>query len=476
MAKEGIHWLARSMRGSAALCGLGLVIAYDGVVPALEADAPGLSFLACYNGLVFLGMLGICLFPRKAGRLCDSKAVLATACCAGCAAVLVQASVVSFGTFLPQAVHILCTAGSATLAAAFWCTAEFKFLNALVGRGIVASIVVMTVSHAIASSLSLVCALLPLVPSATIVAAAASLACLPLLSRQTGSPDHASSQALLDSPDASRTQLPVRPALLMVLVVIVVFFVRERISNSAAISSYAGVLVTAVAVLAVMVLNGRTVRFRFLYDASMLLGLLGLFLFTQGGVAVHVLAAACANGAYALLDIFTVALLCSICATYQLDSYRLFGFLLIGTHAGSLAAAASYPLVAGFGEPAMTSLAFALAILVACAYTFLLTENDYRTSWGTVKEDEESRVARFYRSLPESCAHMAHRFGLTRREEDVLLLLAQRKSDSEIASELFVSVSTVKSHCKSIYRKLDVHKRDQVAELLGYPFGKADDE
>jgi LuxR family maltose regulon positive regulatory protein len=48
---------------------------------------------------------------------------------------------------------------------------------------------------------------------------------------------------------------------------------------------------------------------------------------------------------------------------------------------------------------------------------------------------------------------------LTERELEVLRLLAAGLSNPEIAEELVIAVSTVRSHCKSIYGKLDVHRR-----------------
>jgi LuxR family maltose regulon positive regulatory protein len=48
---------------------------------------------------------------------------------------------------------------------------------------------------------------------------------------------------------------------------------------------------------------------------------------------------------------------------------------------------------------------------------------------------------------------------LTARESDVLRYLPTMMSNADIASELFVSVNTIKSHVKSIYRKLDATQR-----------------
>jgi DNA-binding CsgD family transcriptional regulator len=53
---------------------------------------------------------------------------------------------------------------------------------------------------------------------------------------------------------------------------------------------------------------------------------------------------------------------------------------------------------------------------------------------------------------------------LTRRERDVLKMLAKHLTYKEIAESLFVSPETVKSHAARIYRKLRVSGRGQAID------------
>ncbi len=50
---------------------------------------------------------------------------------------------------------------------------------------------------------------------------------------------------------------------------------------------------------------------------------------------------------------------------------------------------------------------------------------------------------------------------ITRREEEVLQLIAEGLSTTEVAGQLFISVKTVKNHLASVYQKLDSRDRTQ---------------
>ncbi|MHC5268046.1 response regulator [Enterococcus sp. LJL98] len=52
---------------------------------------------------------------------------------------------------------------------------------------------------------------------------------------------------------------------------------------------------------------------------------------------------------------------------------------------------------------------------------------------------------------------------LTRREEEVLLLISEGKSNQEIADQLFITLKTVKTHVSNILAKLEVEDRTQAA-------------
>ena len=61
---------------------------------------------------------------------------------------------------------------------------------------------------------------------------------------------------------------------------------------------------------------------------------------------------------------------------------------------------------------------------------------------------------------------------LTGREREVVLAVAQGKSNAELAGELHMSVATVKAHVSHILTKLDLENRTQIA-LMAHDAGLA---
>jgi DNA-binding CsgD family transcriptional regulator len=53
---------------------------------------------------------------------------------------------------------------------------------------------------------------------------------------------------------------------------------------------------------------------------------------------------------------------------------------------------------------------------------------------------------------------------LSKRELEILNLLAQGHSNQEIAAKLYISLSTVKTHIQNLFEKLDVKRRIQAVE------------
>jgi DNA-binding NarL/FixJ family response regulator len=62
-------------------------------------------------------------------------------------------------------------------------------------------------------------------------------------------------------------------------------------------------------------------------------------------------------------------------------------------------------------------------------------------------------------------------FNLTQRENDILALLAEGRSNRQIAQSLFLSEKTVKAHLAAIFRKLGVTNRTQAAMVAVQQMG-----
>jgi len=57
------------------------------------------------------------------------------------------------------------------------------------------------------------------------------------------------------------------------------------------------------------------------------------------------------------------------------------------------------------------------------------------------------------------------RLNLSKRELEVLQLMADGLSNQEIASKLFVSLNTIKTHSAQIFEKMEVKRRTQAVDM-----------
>jgi DNA-binding CsgD family transcriptional regulator len=58
------------------------------------------------------------------------------------------------------------------------------------------------------------------------------------------------------------------------------------------------------------------------------------------------------------------------------------------------------------------------------------------------------------------------RFGISKREREIIEQVCSGKSNQEIADTLFISLQTVKDHTHRIYLKMDIKNRVQLINIM----------
>lgn len=101
----------------------------------------------------------------------------------------------------------------------------------------------------------------------------------------------------------------------------------------------------------------------------------------------------------------------------------------------------------------------AIVVVLVAVMAYVFTEHDLRLFIGRPPSASQQ-------NLEVRCHELAHAFGLSKREQEVLVLLAKGRSVPFIAEEFTVSKGTVKTHVRHIYEKLGIHNKQELLDLV----------
>lgn len=134
--------------------------------------------------------------------------------------------------------------------------------------------------------------------------------------------------------------------------------------------------------------------------------------------------------------------------------------------------------LAGQGGNLMAILLATGFFLVMCLVVFCMLNMDGGLARGILREgglgqegqpgmgEGVQATSEARQSFEVACEDLARERALTRREREVMRMYAEGASAQEVALAFSVSVGTVNTHARTLYRKLDIHSKQELADLV----------
>lgn len=290
-----------------------------------------------------------------------------------------------------------------------------------------------------------------------------------------------------------RWTFPVRPVVLMCAYA---FAFRFSISLSEGPNPYGmlGMLLVSLVALAVPLARRSFYDAGFLYRMALPLMVAGLvcLAFLGEGRTVAVLFSNSGNVAFALFMYVTLATLCN---RYAVSPAWMFGIVQLASEVASdagLAAGMAFTAAYPVGSPQADLVMCCMVVGVTVVSTVVFNDSAVARSFGIVPVGEKppaspggegapgeghgraagpAAAMSYSERIVWECTQVARRYGLTLREQEVLELMVQGLSVPDVAQRAGVSYGTAKTHVNHIYRKLDVHSREEALALMRRELG-----
>lgn len=235
-----------------------------------------------------------------------------------------------------------------------------------------------------------------------------------------------------------------------------------------------GMLAVAVVVFVGVIARGGKFDFGIIYRIALPLMVAAFLILPNVGFLTKAMSDFCTSASYTAFSVLIMLIMANLCYRYGMSAIWLFGiergvralFSMFGREAESLLDSPVLGLVAS--DVVINSL---IVVMVVVATMILFSEKELSSRWGVAflgggTAPVDTAIVK-KQELASRCQELARKHGLSPREEEVLLLLAQHKTVGSIERELFIANGTAKTHIRHIYRKLDIHSRDELTDMLG---------
>lgn len=170
---------------------------------------------------------------------------------------------------------------------------------------------------------------------------------------------------------------------------------------------------------------------------------------------------------FGIIGVLALASLCGMAHAREFSPASIYGltvacfmlFSLLGVSLGGI------PLVSDNAGP--------LLLVLCTLYFVFLVAAPLVLAWrrSSAPERDAAQMVQqgsdpLHAALNDRCRTLADAFGLSPRETEILSYLGRGHGIAYIAKTLVISESTVRTHVKSIYRKLQVSSREELLQLI----------
>lgn len=275
----------------------------------------------------------------------------------------------------------------------------------------------------------------------------------------------------LPSTNWGHFSFPWKPTLLMAAYALAFGLHEQEAYTTSGAHSSIGCVIVAVIVVVGLLWRSERFDFSILYRVGMPLMVGGLLLAPLLTGPTSRFSNECIIASFTAFSILIMIILSSMSYHWGVGAVWLFG-IERGVRALAMEVGrviTSTVTASGIDVGSQELLFNAITIVLVVVVTMLLIgEKDIASAWGVKLVDGGAVGEQVERGrLARRCAQLQHEYILTHREGEVLVLLAQRRSITEVEHELFIARGTAKAHIYHIYTKLDIHTRGELFALLG---------